>query len=65
MANKVTVQVTGAAPKVLDNVLTVADVKKQLGLESYQATVNGDAAGNDVYLDDYSFVTLAPAVKGA
>lgn len=64
MANNVIAQVLGGQKKVLDNVATVGDVKKQLGVESYSASVDGDAASNDQELEDGAFVTMSPAVKG-
>lgn len=65
MANKITAQAVGGQPKVLDNVETVGDLKEQMNLSSYQATVNGEAADDDYELSDYEFVSLAPKVKGA
>lgn len=61
---KVTGQVLGGDPKVLDNVSTVADVKRQLQATNHTATVNGESAEDNYELSDYEFVTLAPAVKG-
>lgn len=65
MANKVTVQVIGATPQILDGVCTVKDVKEKLGLGSYAAKVNGSPARDDDRLNDYAFVSLSEAVKGA
>ena len=62
---KVTAQAVGGTAKVLENMGTVADVKRELDLVSYQATVNGEPADDDYELDDYEFVTLSPKVKGA
>ncbi len=65
MAQKITAQAVGGQPKVFDDVETVADVKEQMGLSSYQASVNGEPADDDYELSDYEFVTLSPKVKGA
>jgi len=64
MASKVTAQVLGGSPRVLDDVFSVADVKEEMGVPNHTATVNGEPADDDEGLDDYSFVNLAPAVKG-
>ncbi len=64
MANKVTVQVVGGQSKTLDNVSSIADVKRALNLPNHTATLNGDTASSDTQLENYSFVHLAPAVKG-
>lgn len=64
MANKVTVQILGGSPQVLDSVTTVADIKAKLGVASYTASINGGAASDRDVVDDYSYVTLSPAVKG-
>lgn len=63
--SKVTVQVVGGSPQVLENVLTVGQVKKSVGAENYTATVNGEPASDSQALNDFEFVSLAPAVKGA
>jgi hypothetical protein len=67
MANNVTTKVLGGQAKVLESFEgSVADLKKELGLaESYQASINGSPAENDKEIEDYAFVTFAPAVKGA
>lgn len=65
MAKNITAQATGGQPKVFNDVETVADVKEQMNLTSYQASVNGEPADDDYELSDYEFVTLAPKVKGA
>lgn len=65
MANKVTVEVTSKDAKTLNNVSTVGDVMKELGVENYAATVNGEPADKSYELSDYEYVTLAPQVKGA
>ena len=61
---KVTGQVLGGDPKVLESMETVGDVKKALQAPNHTATVNGEPAEDDYELADYEFVTLAPAVKG-
>lgn len=65
MAQKVTVQAVGGQPKVFDNIETVGELKEQMNLGSYQASVNGEPADDDYELSDYEFVSLAPKVKGA
>jgi uncharacterized radical SAM superfamily Fe-S cluster-containing enzyme len=64
MAQKVTVQVLGGEPKVLDDVATIAEVMQQLGLNNHSASINGQSATLTDELEDYSFVTLSPSVKG-
>jgi len=61
---KVTAQVLGGDPKLLEGVDTVAEVKSRLQVSGHTATVNGEAADDDYQLSDYEFVTLSPAVKG-
>lgn len=61
---KVTAQVVGGQLKQIE-ADTVAEVKSQLNLTNYQATVNGDPQGDDYELADYEFVALSPQVKGA
>lgn len=64
MAKNITAQVLGGAPKVIE-AGTVQDAMNALGLTgNYSATVNGDAADMDTELNDYEFVSFAPAVKG-
>ncbi len=64
MANNVVAQVLGGDKKVLDNVETVGDVKAQLAVSGYSATVNGDTASDSDELSDGDFVSLSQAVKG-
>lgn len=64
MANKVTVQVLGGSPQILDNVCSIAEVKRKLNLTGHSAAVNGAAANDDTTLADFNYVTLSPAVKG-
>lgn len=65
MANQVTAVVVGGAPQVLDGVCTVKDVKARLGKDAYAAKVNGSPARDDDRLNDFAFVSLSEAVKGA
>lgn len=65
MANQVTAQVFGGEPKSFNDVKTVLDIKRAMSVPNHTATVNGEAASNDTVLEDFAFVTLAPAVKGA
>lgn len=62
---KVTVQVLGGASQVIENVSTLGEAKRRVNAEKHTATINGEPAGDDVSLEDYAFITLAPAVKGA
>lgn len=64
MAKNVIAQVLGGEKKVLDNVETVGDVKQQLGVTGYTATVNGDTQSDGYDLEDGDFVSLSQAVKG-
>lgn len=64
MAQNVIAQVLGGEKKILDNVSTVADVTKQLNVNGYTATVNGDQQGSDYELENGDFVSLSQAVKG-
>jgi len=64
MANKVTVQVLGASPQILDGVNSVADIKQRLNVAHYAANINGRGADDTQQLQDFSYVTLSPQVKG-
>jgi hypothetical protein len=64
MASKITVQVLGGEAKVIDNVETIADVKRKLGVTNHSASINGEAADDNDEVSDYSYVTLSPSVKG-
>lgn len=64
MAKKVTVEISGGAPQVIDDVDTIADVKRKFGKDSYVAKLNGEAAEDEDELDDYAHVSLAENVKG-
>lgn len=61
---KIQVQVLGGPIKQID-VGTVADVKNTLEVPQHTATVNGNPVSDNYTLNDYEFVSLAPAVKGA
>lgn len=65
MAQKVTAQAVGGAPRVFDDIETVGELKERMNLGTYQATVNGEPADDSEELQDYAFVSLAPKVKGA
>lgn len=65
MATKITAQAVGGQPKTFDNIQTVGELKEEMGLPTYQASVNGEPADDDQELNDYEFVSLAPKVKGA
>lgn len=59
---KVQVQVEGGAiqQKVAD---TVGELKTQMGMRDYTATVNGDNANDSYELVDFDFVSLAKPLK--
>ena len=61
---KVTAQVLGGDPKVIDDVGTVGGVKARLQVQGHVATVNGEPADDNYELSDFEFVSLSPAVKG-
>lgn len=61
---KVIVQVTGGS-KQEKTASTVQELKNLLGAGTYTANVNGEPADNSQTLQDFDFVVLAPAVKGA
>ena len=64
-ARNVTGQVLGGVAKTNMSGNTVKDIFEQLGLSgSYTATINGEPAEMDDEIDDYQFVSFAPAVKG-
>ena len=65
MATNITVKVIGGHLTQLDgNFETVADVKAELGRDSFTAQVNGADASDDASLSDGDFITLAQPVKG-
>lgn len=64
-ASNVIAQQLGGAKTVCDDVETVGDCRKKLGLEKdYAATVNGDAASDDDIVEDNDFVAFSRKVKG-
>lgn len=64
MAKNVVVQVLGGSKQVLDGATTVSDVKRQLGVDKYSASINGEPASDHQQLEDGDFVSLSQAVKG-
>lgn len=60
---EVFVKVTGGARKS-EEADTIGELKEQLELENYTATVNGEEADDDHELEDDDIVALAKAVKG-
>lgn len=66
MAKKVTIEALGGEPMVCDNLNTIQDAFNQLGLEgSYSASVDGEPVADMLHLlQDYNYVSFAPAVKG-
>lgn len=64
MAKKINCQVIGGTPITHDDVATVADAARKMGADGYQAQVNGEPAQLGQRLNDYDFVSFAPAVKG-
>lgn len=64
MAKNVIAQVLGGDKKVIDSANTVGDIKTQMGVTGYTATVNGDQESDSYELSDGDFVSLSQAVKG-
>ena len=65
MAKNITGQVLGGIARPNLEGRRVRDIYQGLGLNgTYTATVNGETANMDEELDDYAFVSFAPAVKG-
>jgi hypothetical protein len=65
MAKNVTGQVLGGQAKANLEGETVRDIYTALGLSgSYTPSINGEPAEMDETIDDYVFVSFAPAVKG-
>lgn len=60
---KVTVCVLGGQPQNIE-ANNVGDLKRKLGLGNYTASVNGSPRNDEQALDDFQYVSLAPAVKG-
>lgn len=64
MAQNVTAQVLGGQPRVIE-AETVKEAFDTLNLSgNYTASINGEPASLDDELEDYNFVSFAPAVKG-
>lgn len=65
MANNVIFQALGGQKKVLDNVDTVSEVKRQVALEgNYTYLVNGESVSDNYELEDGDFITASQSVKG-
>ena len=43
---------------------TIGELKTELGLENYSASVNGSSQDDSYQLSDAQLVTFAPSVKG-
>lgn len=65
--SKVTVQVIGAEPKVVENTSTVAEALRKAGVDSKKYTImmNGDAAEPADEVTDFAYISLTEKVKGA
>lgn len=61
---RVTVQVAGGSEKQVE-AESIADLKEQLGLEGYTASVDGEPADDSHQLENFQFVSLSQQVKGA
>lgn len=61
---KVQAQVVGGDIKAYD-AATVGELKAQMKLTNYQASVNGEPAEDHEELNDFEFVSFAQQVKGA
>ena len=46
------------------SVETIGELKAELGLENYSASVNGSSQDDSFQLSDAQLVTFAPSVKG-
>ena len=65
-AENVTVKILGGQEKVLEVFTgTVGDLKASMNVPNHTALVNGQPAADDDTIASFSFVRLAPAVKGA
>lgn len=61
----VTAKVTGGKAKEVEDVETIRELRKDLGLDkTYAATVNGEPEDDGYELKEDDFVVFAPAVKG-
>lgn len=67
MAQNVIAQVVGGTKQVIDNVSTVADVRRAKGSipAGYKASINGNLASDSEEVSDGDYVSFAEAVKGA
>lgn len=64
MAQNITAQVLGGQPRVIE-ASTVKEAFDLLNLSgNYSASINGEPADLSDSLEDYNFVSFAPAVKG-
>ncbi len=65
MAKNVQAQVAGGEIKQYRGVDEVSDLREKIGLgKDHTATINGEPAADGDELNDYDFVSFAPAVKG-
>ncbi len=65
MAKQVQVQVCGGGIKTVDDVATIEDVRKALGLAAgYTATIKGEPAEPTDKVRDFDFVGFAKATAG-
>ena len=60
----ITAKVVGGTAQSL-TAETVSEVKQQLGVSNYQASINGEPAEDTDILSEGDYLTFAPAVKGA
>lgn len=60
----ITAKVVGGTAQSL-TAETVAEVKQQLGVSAYQASINGEPAEDTDILSEGDYLTFAPMVKGA
>lgn len=66
MAKNVIAQALGGQKKVLDEVYTVADVRRNLGLgANFRASIDGTSAEDRDSVRDGNYVSFSEAVKGA
>lgn len=64
MANKVTVEVIGSDPRILDGFNTVGEIRDELNKEGCVIKVNGNVVSDDTQLSDYAYVSISDNVKG-
>lgn len=60
----VKVKVLGSNEVKEYSVDTIGELKKELDLDNYSATVNGDAQNDGFEPQDADLITFAPSVKG-